>query len=101
MTTYEVLVAVGRDPSFDWRADGLERMQLGPRVAAGLGDLLTLVRAIESGRLAGRQVGWGGWVAPVGAGRLTDVLVELGWPAPDGLDDAWRARPCFLVGIES
>ena len=103
MTTYEVWVGTPKDPTFDWRAEGvgLENLVLNVRLAWGLKAMLAAVRAIDGGRVPGRQVDWGAWIAPIKLARLDELLTEFGWPRPDELGRLDPAAAHYLVAVES
>lgn len=104
MTSYDGYVATPKDPNFDWRAgDGatLQDLELTVHAASGLEAMLALMRAIEDGRLEGRQLDWGAWIAPIEAGRLEVVMTDLGWPVTPDLDQLDASRSWYLVAVET
>jgi hypothetical protein len=100
-TTYEVFLATPRSPRQDWHTARLEDLELGVRLAADLQHVLAVIRAIDSGRIPGRQVDWGAWLGPVGFHELRPLLHELGLELPPDADDLDPAAPHFLVAVET
>jgi hypothetical protein len=104
MTTYEIYVVAPKDPAFDWHAGkggGLEDLHLNVRVARGLQAMLAMVRAIDEGRLEGRQLDWGAWIGPIDPTRLDDVMNSFGWPRTSEIDDLDPNRAYYLVAVET
>jgi hypothetical protein len=81
-TTYEVFLATPRRSGIDWHTAELADLDLGVRLAADLEHVLAVIRAIDAGRMQGRQLDWGAWLGPVAAQDVRGLLHDLGMPLP-------------------
>lgn len=103
-TTYEVFLATPRRPGFDWHTAGtgsLADLDLGLRLAYGLEPMLAVVRAIDSGRVPGRQVDWCAWLGPVSLVDAEALVRELGWAVPPELAGLDPDGSYVLVAVET
>jgi hypothetical protein len=89
-TTYDVYVGIPKEADFDWEASsaGLEHLDL----VVQLGS--------ELGRLRGRQLDWGAWIAPVSKAEILGFAGKHGWGTPAKLDALHSAGSYYLVGFE-
>lgn len=73
MTDYVVCVGEVIDESLSWKELGdhwqrnVRRIR---RVSSGMDNMLAIIRMIDEGKLEGRQVDWGAWVADVSKEQL-------------------------------
>ena len=76
MTDYNVYVGEVIDESLSWKELG-DRWEQNVReignVESGMEALLSVIRLIKDGKLEGRQVDWGAWVADVSKGQLVKM----------------------------
>jgi hypothetical protein len=102
-STYEVFLARPREEGFDWHAAGvgaLGELDLRVKLAADLDHVIRVVRAIDEGRMEGKQLDWGAWVGPVEVSGIRPLLHELGLQLPPDVEDLGTGT-WYVVAVET
>jgi hypothetical protein len=103
-SSYEVFLAKPRTEGFDWHTAGvgaLRDLDLRVRLAADLNHVIAVIRAIDAGRMQGRQVDWGAWLGPVAVDEIRPLLHDLGLQLPPDVEDLGTAPTWYVVAVET